>query len=270
MSGSYKTLNRTYRELREERLPQPQLVEEVEPEPMSEMEVEPEITQELEVESEPETEIELGPEVEVEAEVGPEVETEPVPEAIEPPEEVTPEPEPEVEPAPQPKPRARRKPATRKKPEAKAETATGSKSTKSTTKRKTPARKKPVEDTEVETVQEPGFSAEPASPALEITVAELLTAFEEDGEAADTRFSDQILRISGVANRIEVKDNLNIYYIILNSTGGSLLLQGVRCVFDGKYGDELSKLITGQAVRVEGKYAGSMIDISIRDCVLIS
>ncbi|MBA7698351.1 hypothetical protein ES703_107028 [subsurface metagenome] len=102
-----------------------------------------------------------------------------------------------------------------------------------------------------------------------MTVTELLSAYEAEGEAADARFANQILRITGVIDRIEVKDALDIYYVMLNSPEESLLLQGVRCVFDSQYGSELNKLETGQTVTVQGKYVGSMIDISLRDCVLV-
>ncbi|MFC1943872.1 hypothetical protein ACFLWO_04795, partial [Chloroflexota bacterium] len=104
--------------------------------------------------------------------------------------------------------------------------------------------------------------------AIELTVEELLSAYEVEGVAADAKFADKTLKVTGRADRIEVKDALDIQYI--NLTGGDTnLLQHVRCVFDKKYGPELNKLTRGETVTVQGKYEGSIIDISLRDCVLV-
>ena len=86
--------------------------------------------------------------------------------------------------------------------------------------------------------------------------------------AADARFNENILKVTGVVNRIEVKDALSIYYIILHSAEESRQ-QGARCTFDGKYGPDLNRLAVGQTVTVQGKYDGSIIDISLRDCMLV-
>ena len=111
---------------------------------------------------------------------------------------------------------------------------------------------------------------EPAQPATEITVADLLATFEKEGEAANARFASQILKVTGAIEKINVKQALDIYSITLNSPRKSLLLQGVRCVFDRSQAAELSQLATGQTVSVQGKFTGSMIDVSLRDCVMVS
>ena len=116
----------------------------------------------------------------------------------------------------------------------------------------------------------PEVKREPAPADIEITVAELLAAYEADGVAADARFGNKILKITGIIDKINVKDALNIYSVTLNSPKKSLLLAGVRCVFDRNYGHALNKLSMGQTVTVQGKYTGSMIDISLRDCFLVA
>ncbi len=190
LSGSYKKLPKTYRELQEERLHR------LEPEPEAEPESEPEI------EPEPEAEAEPDPEPEAALEPEPEAALEPEPEAA-----LEPEPEPEVEPEP------------------------------------TPA-------------------------AIELTVGELLSAYEVDEVAAEARFMNQVLEVTGVVDRIEAKDTLGIYYITL-TTVEKTLLQDVRCVFNREHGSELNLLTAGQTATVQGRYDGSIIDISMRDCVLV-
>ncbi|MEK7353581.1 MAG: hypothetical protein AABZ77_03630 [Chloroflexota bacterium] len=121
---------------------------------------------------------------------------------------------------------------------------------------------------EVKATPPPEVQTEPAPVDMELTVADLLLAYETDGVAADARFTNKILKITGIIDKINVKDALNIYSITLNSPKKSLLLQGARCVFDRNYGHALNSLSMGQTVTVQGRYTGSMVDISLRDCFL--
>lgn len=177
-------------------------------------------------------EVELTPEVV--AEVKPEIELA----------EAEPEEEPETEPA--------TKIESREEPEAKARPA-----------RKPKARKK----IKAEPAVEP--EGEPVSADFELTVNELLSAYETDDAAADAKFIGKALRITGVIDRIEIKDNLDIYYIVLTTEAEKNLLQSVRCTFTRKHGSELSQLEVGQKVTVQGKYDGSIMNISLRNCILV-
>jgi hypothetical protein len=105
--------------------------------------------------------------------------------------------------------------------------------------------------------------------AIEMTVAELLTAYKTEGPAADARFANQNLRLTGLVEKINVKVAMDIYSVILNDPGKGLLPQGVRCIFDRKYASALGQLTAGQTITVQGRYSGSIIDISLRDCFLI-
>jgi len=240
LSGSYKKISKTYRQLKEERLPSPLEVEEPEPEPVMEAELEP--VSEPEAVSEPEPEPEPEPVLEIKPEA-----------------ESTPESIPET--AAKPKPRIKRKPAAKRKSTPKSNPAAKSK----------PAAKAepaPEPESEPEAELEPVSEPEPTPASIEVTVADLLFAYEADGETADARFADQILRVTGVVDRVEVKDTLDINYITL-TTAETNLLQHVRCTFDKKYGPDLNQLEPEQMVTVQGKYDGSIIDICLRDCVLV-
>ena len=179
--------------------------------------------------------------------------------------EPDPEPEPVTEPeavaelAPESEPVVELEPALVAESEPMLEPAT---KPKSAAKSKSVAKRKPA--AELEPVVEP----EPEPAAIELTVDELLSAYEVEGAAADAKFANKILKVTGIANRIEIKDTLDIYYINLTGAGTNVL-QSVRCVFDKRYGPELNQLTRGQTVTVQGKYDGSIIDISLRDCVLV-
>jgi hypothetical protein len=173
------------------------------------------------------------------------------------------EPEPVAELAPEPEPVAELEPAPVAESEPMLEPAT---KPKSAAKSKPIAKRKPAAELEPVAVAKPG--PEPA--AIELTVDELLSAYEYEveGVAADAKFTNKILKITGIANRIEIKDALDISYINLSGAGTNAL-QSVRCVFDKRYRPELNQLTRGQTVTVQGKYDGSIIDISLRDCMLV-
>jgi len=232
LSGSYKRIPKTYKQLKEEELPEqkPPVLEE--PEPI--------------YEPEPVAELELEPE--------------PIPEP-------EPVPEPEPEPAPKPKRKTAPKPKRKTAPKSKRKTAPepepkpapkSKRKTAPKSKRKTAPEPEPVLESE----------PEPTPAAIELTVEELLSAYETEGVAADTRLGNKILKVTGIVGRIEVKDTLDICYINLSSAARDLL-QNVRCVFDRQHGPELDQLTTGQTVTVQGKYDGSIMDIRMSDCVLV-
>jgi len=119
---------------------------------------------------------------------------------------------------------------------------------------------------EVEIIQEPEPEPEPV--AMELTVEELLSAYETDEVAADAKFANKLLRVTGVVATIDVKDMLDIHYIRLTGAERNLL-QSVQCMFDKKHAPVLEKLEKGQTVTVQGKYTGSIIAIRMIDCVLV-
>jgi len=116
---------------------------------------------------------------------------------------------------------------------------------------------------------EPEPESEPMLPEIEITAGEVLSAYEENGEAANAKFANKILRVTGIVKRIEAKDTLDIYYITLTDVEKTLLLIDVRCFFDRKHGPELNLLTPGKTVTVQGKYDGSMINIRMSNCFLV-
>ena len=87
--------------------------------------------------------------------------------------------------------------------------------------------------------------------------------------AADAKFANRVIKVTGIVDRVEIKEILDIQHLVLIGTDKNRL-QNVRCVFNKKYISDLQQLITGQAVKVQGKFDGSVIDIRMTDCVLVS
>lgn len=119
---------------------------------------------------------------------------------------------------------------------------------------------------EPELVPEPEL--EPTPVAMELNVEELFSAYEADGVAADAKFVNKLLKVTGVVAMIDVKDMLDTHNIRLTGAERNLL-QSVRCLFDKKHAEVLNRLTIGQTVTVQGKYDGSIIEIRMIDCVLV-
>jgi len=218
LSGVYKKIPKSFKQLKEERLHKHEPTEELE----SELELES--TTEPEAEPEPEPEKEPTPEHEQEIEPVPEIKPEPELEST-----TEPEAEPELEPE-----------------------------------------KEPITETEQEL--EPILESKPEPElepvAMELTVEELLLEYATDDVAADAKFANQLLRVTGVVSMIDIKDKLDTHYIRLTGAEGDPF-QNVQCLFDKKHAPVLGQLEKGQTVTVQGKFIGSVIAMHITECILV-
>ena len=135
-----------------------------------------------------------------------------------------------------------------------------------------PPEPEPVPEPEPEPVPEPEPEPEPVPEpepgTIEVTVEELYSAFRADEVAADAKFTNKILKVTGVVDRITVNDVHDIYYIILASAEKKEQWN-VRCKFDRKHGPQLNRLTAGQTVTAQGKYDGYKVNILMKDCVLV-
>ncbi|MFC1893473.1 hypothetical protein ACFLYR_05535 [Chloroflexota bacterium] len=127
-----------------------------------------------------------------------------------------------------------------------------------------PAKPRPV--SEPESKPRPKSEPEPISAAIEVTVDELFSAYETDEADADARFNNRILTVTGIVNRIEVKEYLSYMYLARTE---ERVWPNILCFFKSEYAAELNQLTVGQQVRVQGKYHGSILSSSIRNCVLV-
>ncbi len=130
------------------------------------------------------------------------------------------------------------------------------------------SQREPIPEPEREVEPVPESKLEPEPVAMELTVEELLSAYATDEVAADTKFANKLLRVTGVVTMIDVKDMLDTHYIRLTHAERNLL-QSVRCMFDKKHAPVLQQLVIGQTVTVQGIYNGSIIEIRMMDCVLV-
>jgi len=257
--GSFKKIDKTYRQLKEERLNKTVREEKIIQEPEIEPEKEIETKQDLEVikriKLEPESELEI------EIDVIQEMEKETVQEDE--PEEKVEESEPEsvVEPEEEPSKAVEDKNETEIEPEEEIKP-------ESEMPEEPEAEEIPETEPEAELIKEPEPEPEPENADMELTVTEILTAYDEDDVAADEKFVNKILRVTGTVSMIDIKAKLDTHYIRLTGSGGDPW-QSVQCIFDKKHSSALGQLEKAQTVTAQGRYSGSIIAIRMVDCVLI-
>lgn len=259
--GSFKKTDKTYRQLKEERLNKTVREEKIIQEPEMEPEIEKEIEPKQDLEVIKRIKLEPESELEIENDVIQEMEKETVQEA-EPEEKVEEsEPEPVVEPEGDPSKAVEDKNETEVEPEEEI-------------KPEPEVVEEPeVEEiheieTEAELIKEPEPEPEPENADMELTVTEILVAYDEDDVAADEKFVNKILRVTGTVSMIDIKAKLDTHYIRLAGSGGDPW-QSVQCIFDKKHSLALGQLEKGQTVTAQGRYSGSIIAIRMVDCVLV-
>jgi len=251
MSGSYKKIPKTYKELKEEGLHKWGQAVEEETETIS---------------------LPLTPVLESEAKMVPEAEPEPM---VEPEAEVMPEaearlmPEPEAEVMPEAETRSIPEPEAEVIPEAETKSLSEPEAgimTEGEPKVTTEPAAEMAHEVEPTPVTMPKAEPMPTSPV--VTAGELYSAFEANAVGADIKYKGKTLQVTGTVNKIVVKDTYDIYYVMLASAEKHEKWN-VRCTFDRKHEAELKRLTTGQTVTIQGEYDGFRTNILLRDCALV-
>jgi tRNA_anti-like len=107
-----------------------------------------------------------------------------------------------------------------------------------------------------------------APPAIDVKVSagDLFKAYEANEIAADQRFKDKLLEVTGKIDSIG-KDILDTPYIAL-STGGQFEILHVQAYFDEGALSQLANLSKGQSVTLHCRCDGKMMNVMLKDCTL--
>lgn len=103
-------------------------------------------------------------------------------------------------------------------------------------------------------------------PDEQVTILELNRAYIGNELAADAKYKDKILRITGIVAVIE-RNNDGTLSMALTSTQFSS--DAVWFSFDKKYESGLAQLTIGQSVTVQGRCVGDFFGVHVNDCILI-
>lgn len=96
---------------------------------------------------------------------------------------------------------------------------------------------------------------------IKLTSDTLISEYELNDEAADSKYSGKIIEVSGVINTISLeKDGVNVYL-----RGSDL--GGVCCQLDSMYSAPYLK--PGDSVTIKGLCTGLLMDVVMLNCVVV-
>jgi hypothetical protein len=258
ISRAFKKIDKTFKELQEERgfaaksaeaeQPEPEIEPELEPEPQPKPEPRPRPMPVSRPEPEPERKPVAPVRLVPAPQSAPEVKSLPEPVA-------TPEQKPMVIPpsAPIILPAAS---VLQPKPEAKTEPVAAE------------PEPKPEIKVEPEPPLEPPIKLESITEGMEISADQLDTIFRVDKSGAHARFSGKTVMIRGIVDKVFIREHLDIRYIVLKGSARKMMW-GQRCTFNKEESSKASRLNEGEPVMVRGKYDGFSKNIMFKDCVVI-
>lgn len=105
----------------------------------------------------------------------------------------------------------------------------------------------------------------PAPEAIKVTPNILITEYEANGVAADAKYKGNLVEVTGIVGSID-KDILDTPYIAFESSN---IINSVQCMFEK--GDEsvLATIKKGQSITLRGEVTGQLMNVIVRDCVIV-
>jgi len=108
----------------------------------------------------------------------------------------------------------------------------------------------------------------PTEEAIVVTAVQLSREYDDNKVAADAKYEDKIVEVSGVVNDIG-KDILDDPYVTLEGISSSLF--GIQCMFPRKDESQLATLSKGQSITLQGRVSGELIgNVILRGCSIVN
>lgn len=267
LSRSYKKIDKTFKELQEERAASVKAPPPLEPEIDldAELELAPEPAAERVPEPEPPPKFMIAPEPPSKPEPAePLPELPPTPDLQYKPKSAL-KPEPEAAPEPEPEPEPETPPEAERAPEPESPPVQISTPEPAPQLALQP-RSQPLPEPEPPPVVAP--SLESVTDGSVLSVDELDALFKADRMSAHARLSGKTVAIKGFVEKVFIRDHIDVRYIMLTGARKKVLWP-VRCTF-GKEGiSRMSRLADGQEVTLRGKYDSYGKNIIFKDCELV-
>lgn len=100
---------------------------------------------------------------------------------------------------------------------------------------------------------------------FELSAADLYSEFENDESAANTKYLDKVLQVTGNIREI-IKEDEKVSVIL--ETGN--LMGGITCELDGFSEHDFSAFNEGDQLSLKGICTGMLLDVVLVRCVIIS
>jgi uncharacterized protein (DUF1330 family) len=106
---------------------------------------------------------------------------------------------------------------------------------------------------------------EAAQPAVQVTAKQLYADYDANEVAADQKYKDKVLIVSGTVNDI-AKDFTDGIFVIVK---GDEMAGDIQCFFSKDHTDEAAKLKKEQTISIKGNCEGkSMLNVILRGCTV--
>lgn len=99
---------------------------------------------------------------------------------------------------------------------------------------------------------------------IKVTSQQLINDYEKNEVAADQKYKDKMVEITGIVETIG-KDILDTPYVSLKA-GSEYSITSVQCMFQKTEEGELAKLSKNQSVVLTGRLSGKTLNILVNDC----
>jgi tRNA_anti-like len=93
--------------------------------------------------------------------------------------------------------------------------------------------------------------------------AELVKEFEDDETTANLQYNDKVVSVTGRIVKMEINDSTHNLLL-----AGESAMAGVLCQFETSGNHPLSKIKTGDLVKVKGVCTGALMDVILTRCIL--
>ncbi len=115
---------------------------------------------------------------------------------------------------------------------------------------------------EDEKTTEKAIAAE--KPAFSVSSKKLYADYDANGVAADEKYKDKVIRVTGKVTTID-RDIMDKIYVTLK---GDEYFGDVQCFFAEDHTKTASKLSKGQRITVKGKCEGKMMNVLLKGCII--
>lgn len=99
--------------------------------------------------------------------------------------------------------------------------------------------------------------------AFFVTAADLVNEFEIDEQAANEKYLDRVIQVSGLLTHVS-RQNDSLVNITLGNG-----LHKVGCMLDKKYADRIGRYQVSKPILIKGICTGYLMDVELNRCVII-
>ena len=106
-------------------------------------------------------------------------------------------------------------------------------------------------------------------PVYTVTALEMAAEYKENEVAADAKYEDKLVEISGTVDTIG-KDVLDTPYIAFATANQYEIINRIQCMFEKKSDVEaLSGVSKGEKITLRGTVSGALGNIIVKDCEIV-